>query len=259
MAAMSYKVSAQEIKELREMTGSGIQDCRSALTAHSGDMQHAMAMLKEKGLAQAKKRQNKETLQGVVGCQVLHGRGVLVEVNCETDFVAKCDLFLQFVQNLMEVLAASQYTGVFTNDQVEEVLKNISFQEDSMYHKKELVISKIQENIRVRRIQVSQPAESRSLGLYVHNAFDKTQRIGQTACLTEVSHQNSSHDLSEVIGNLSLMIVGNTPQYLYRTEVDQKIRDEQSQLVMDGLDDKMKSKPKKVLEQVIDGKLLKFY
>ncbi len=103
------EVSAQQVKDLREKTGAGFMDCKSALRESAGDFEGAVRYLRERGLAAAAKKAGRATAEGVVGSYIHAGGkiGVLIEVNCETDFVARTDDFQQFVRNLaMQVAAA---------------------------------------------------------------------------------------------------------------------------------------------------------
>ncbi|MDP2644863.1 MAG: translation elongation factor Ts [Desulfobacterales bacterium] len=117
-------INAATVKQLREKTGAGIMDCKEALTACNGDIDTAIDFLRKKGLATAKKRSNRETSQGVVEAYIHMGGkiGVLIEVNCETDFVAKTDDFKDFVRNVAMHIAATNPVGISPEDVPEEVV-----------------------------------------------------------------------------------------------------------------------------------------
>jgi len=119
------EISAQKVKELREATGAGMMDCKKALTECGGDFARATVWLREKGLAKAAKRVGRETKEGVVEAYVhLAGRiGVLVEVNCETDFVARNDLFRGFVHDVALQVAAMKPNWIAPEDVPESVLE----------------------------------------------------------------------------------------------------------------------------------------
>ncbi len=111
-------VSAEMVKELREKTGAGIMDCKQALSNCDGDMDKAMDFLRKKGLATAQKRAGRATHEGVVQSYIHMGGkiGVLVEVNCETDFVAKTDSFQEFAKNIAMQIAAANPVGITPED-----------------------------------------------------------------------------------------------------------------------------------------------
>jgi elongation factor Ts len=119
------EVNANMIKELRARTNAGIMDCKEALQEAGGDMEKAVDFLRKKGLATALKRAGRETSEGAI-CSYIHtgGKlGVLVEVNCETDFVGKTDVFTEFVRNIAMHIAATRPLGIGREDVPEEVIR----------------------------------------------------------------------------------------------------------------------------------------
>ncbi len=118
-------VSAAMVKELREKTGAGIMDCKQALAECEGDLEKSIDFLRKKGLATAKKRAGRATHEGVVQSYIHMGGkiGVLVEVNCETDFVAKTDNFLEFAKNIAMQIAATNPVGIAAEDVPAEVVE----------------------------------------------------------------------------------------------------------------------------------------
>ena len=119
------EISAAMVKQLREKSGAGIMDCKQALAECEGDIDKASDFLRKKGLATAKKRAGRATMQGAVQSYIHMGGkiGVLVEVNCETDFVAKTDDFLAFVKNIAMHVAASNPVGITEEDVPQDVIE----------------------------------------------------------------------------------------------------------------------------------------
>jgi elongation factor Ts len=119
------EVNASMIKELRARTNAGIMDCKEALQEAGGDMEKAVDFLRKKGLATALKRAGRETSEGAIGSYIHTGGklGVLVEVNCETDFVGKTDVFTEFVRNIAMHIAATRPLGIGREDVPEEVIR----------------------------------------------------------------------------------------------------------------------------------------
>ncbi len=118
-------ISASMVRDLREKTGAGMMDCKKALQDTNGDMDKALDLLRQKGLAKAMKRSGKEATEGMVHSYI-HGAGrigVLVEVNCETDFAAKSDDFVEFVKNVAMHIAASSPLGIQKEDIPQEVIE----------------------------------------------------------------------------------------------------------------------------------------
>ncbi|OEU45678.1 MAG: elongation factor Ts [Desulfobacterales bacterium S7086C20] len=134
------EINAQMVKELRARTNAGILDCKEALQEADGDIEKAVDLLRKKGLATALKRAGRETSEGVVNSYIHAGGklGVLVEVNCETDFVAKTDEFKEFARNLAMHIAATKPLGIEREDISEEVVKR----EEEIYRQQALDMGK---------------------------------------------------------------------------------------------------------------------
>jgi len=144
------EITAAMVKQLRDKTGSGMMDCKKALAENSGDMEKAIDFLRKKGLATAAKRAGRATTEGVVQPYVHTGGklGVMVEVNCETDFVAKSDDFQEFAKNVAMHIAATSPIGIFPEDVPAETLareKDIYMDQARQTGKPENVIEKIVE------------------------------------------------------------------------------------------------------------------
>lgn len=133
-------ISAAMVKELREKSGAGIMDCKQALTENDGDMDKAVDFLRKKGLATAAKRAGRATSEGTVQSYIHMGGkiGVMVEVNCETDFVAKTDDFIEFARNLAMHIAATNPVGIKAEDVPEDVIER----ERSIYRDQALEMGK---------------------------------------------------------------------------------------------------------------------
>ncbi len=125
------EITAKQVKELREKTGAGMMDCKKALQSAAGDSKKAMNWLREKGLAKAEKRTGREASEGMIGSYIhMNGKiGVLVELNCETDFVAKSDKFQEFAKNISMQIAAASPVCV----QPEDLPENLVEQEKTIY------------------------------------------------------------------------------------------------------------------------------
>lgn len=125
------EISAKQVKELRDKTGAGMMDCKKALQSSKGDEQKALNWLREKGISKAQKRTDREASEGIIGSYVhMNGKiGVLVEINCETDFVAKSDKFQEFAKNISMQIAAASPVCVAPEDLPAELIE----QEKTVY------------------------------------------------------------------------------------------------------------------------------
>ncbi len=133
-------IDAKMVKQLRDKTGAGIMDCKAALSECDADIEKAIDFLRKKGLATAKKRAGRETSEGVIYSYIHMGGkiGVMVEVNCESDFVAKTDDFIEFAKNIAMHIAASNPAGISEEDITEDVVKR----ERQIYHDQALEMGK---------------------------------------------------------------------------------------------------------------------
>ena len=143
-------ITAQMVKELREMTGAGMMDCKNALVEADGDMEKAVEILRKKGIAKAEKKAGRETKDGLVEAYIHAGGklGVLVEVNCETDFVANTDDFKTFVRNVAMQIAATNPIAISREDVPEDVInreKEIYREQALSSGKPEHIVDKIAE------------------------------------------------------------------------------------------------------------------
>ena len=237
--------TAADVKNLREMTGVGMMDCKKALVASDGDMDKAIEYLREKGLAASAKKAGRIAAEGMAYAAVIDGMGVVVEVNAETDFVGKNEKFVEFVKGVaatiaankpadLDALMACQYNGTdltVTQQQQEMVLV-------------------IGENIKVRRFAFF--TEGTSVA-YVHAGG----KIGVLVNL-EVS---GGIDATEIGKDVAMQIAALNPRFWDKTQVTQDVLDEEKKIMLAQManDPKMASKPDQVKEKIVLGKLNKFY
>ncbi|MFB0920369.1 MAG: translation elongation factor Ts [Oscillospiraceae bacterium] len=241
--------SAQDVKNLREMTGVGMMDCKKALTEADGDMDKAVDWLREKGLAAAQKKAGRIAAEGVAYAEVFDGIGVVVEVNAETDFVAKNELFNEFVKNValavakenpadIKALFACKYPG--TELTVEQ-----------MQQEKVLVIG---ENIVVRRFVRYETGLSVP---YVHMGG----RIGVIINMDVPAGFEGKGEVIELGKDLAMQIAAMNPAYRDKSDVNQSVLDKEKEILMIQAkeDPKNASKPEAIIEKMVVGRVAKFY
>ena len=237
--------TAADVKNLREMTGVGMMDCKKALTASDGDMDKAIEWLREKGMAASAKKASRVAAEGMAYAAVVDGVGVVVEVNAETDFVGKNEKFVDFVKGVaatvakenpadMDALMECKYAGTdltVTQQQQEMVLV-------------------IGENIKVRRFAFYTEGVSVP---YIHAGG----KIGVLVNL-EVT---GDIDVTEIGKDVAMQIAALNPRFLDKSEVSQDVLDEEKKIMLVQMenDPKMAAKPEKVKEGIVAGKLGKFY
>ena len=239
--------TAQDVKTLREMTNVGMMDCKKALTETDGDMDKAVEWLREKGLAKAAKKAGRIAAEGMAYATVCpeRGAGVVVEVNSETDFAAKSDVFVQFVKDIahcvlvndpadVDALMACKYPG--SELTVAETMPE-----------KVMVIG---ENLQIRRFR--RYGENTSVA-YVHAG-------GKIGVLVNLAVEGGI-DATEIGKDVAMQIAALNPRFWDKSQVTPDVLEEEKKVALALMDNdpKMASKPQAVKEKVVMGKLNKFY
>ena len=233
-------ISAQQVKALREQTGCGMMECKKALVETNGDMEKAIVVLREKGLATAAKKASRIAAEGLVGIYNDGSVAALVEINCETDFVAKNDKFINFANSVAELVAKTNPADLDTLNST--VLENGMTVEDV---RKELVMV-IRENITVRRFA----RLSGSVATYSH----ANGKIG-VACKFDAPVD------AQVGKNVCMQVAAMNPTYLDQSNVPEEVIAKEKEIMMVQLqqDPKNANKPAQVIEKIVAGKMGKYY
>ena len=237
--------TALDVKKLREMTNVGMMDCKKALQETDGDMDKAVDWLREKGLAKAAKKADRDAAMGVAYAASVNGVGVVIEVNSETDFAAKTDAFQDLVKNLAEAVATQNPADV-------EALKTCTYPNSNLTVAEimqEKVMS-IGENMQIRRF--ARFAENTSVA-YVHAG-------GTHGVLVNLAVEGDI-DATEVGKNVAMQIAAMNPKYWDKAQVPQEDADKelQVQIALMNNDPNMASKPDAVKEKIAAGKMNAFY
>ena len=234
--------TAQDVKKLREMTNCGMMDCKKALTETDGDMDKAVEYLREKGLATAAKKAGRIAAEGIVKAYVNGNVGVLVEVNSETDFVAKNEDFQAFVQAIAEVIAAENPADV-------EALKELKMGAQTVGEALTEKIATIGENMNIRRFARIETAGA--LTTYTHAA-------GKIGVMIEADAPNND-DVIECLKNVAMQIAALNPKYLSDADVSEEYKNHEKEILIAQLknDPKNASKPDNIIEKMITGRLAK--
>ena len=239
--------TAQDVKTLREMTNVGMMDCKKALTETDGDMDKAVEWLREKGLAKAAKKAGRIAAEGMAYARVCPetGVGAVVEVNCETDFCAKSDLFVAFVKGVAAVVAASKPADL-------DALMALPFGNGrTVLEEQQEMVLVIGENIKVRRFAFFTDGISVP---YIHAG-------GKIGVLVNLDTDLSADQVETVGKDVAMQIAALNPRFWDKSQVDQATLDEEKKILLVQMenDPKMASKPEKVKEGIVSGKLGKFY
>jgi elongation factor Ts len=240
------EITAASVKELRERTGAGMMDCKKALSENNGEMEAAIDWLRAKGLSAAAKKAGRTAAEGLVGAAVEGKRGALVEVNSETDFVAKNELFQEFVGNVaklvldngtdVEALAAAQYPGGGTVG--EKLTDNIA---------------KIGENQSLRRAAVLEVTQG-AVVAYVHNQV--APGLGKIGVLVALESAASAEALNELGKQVAQHVAAANPQALDADSLDPALIERERAIAMEKA--RESGKPENIIEKMVEGGLAKF-
>ena len=239
--------TAADVKNLREMTGVGMMDCKKALAASDGDMDKAVEYLREKGLAASAKKASRIAAEGMAYAGVINGVGVVVEVNAETDFVGKNEKFVNFVKGVAATVAAQAPSDL-------DALMDCKYDGTDLtvtQQQQEMVLV-IGENIKVRRF--ARFAEGVSVP-HIHAG-------GKIGVLVNLEVDGEAGDkVLEVGKDIAMQIAALNPRFWDKSQVTQDVLDEEKRIMLAQMDNdpKMASKPAQVKEKIVEGKLNKFY
>ena len=236
--------TAADVKTLREMTGVGMMDCKKALTASDGDMDKAVEFLREKGLAAAAKKAGRIAAEGMAFAGVVDGVGVVVEVNAESDFVAKNEKFVEFVNGVAAVVAKEQPADL-------DALMAAPYGNGrSVLEEQNDMVLVIGENIKVRRFAFF--TEGTSVA-YIHAG-------GKIGVLVNLAVEGGI-DATEAGKDVAMQIAALNPRFWDKSMVTEEILAEEKKIMLAQMDNdpKMASKPAAVKEKIVEGKMNKFY
>lgn len=235
-------ISAKLVKELREKTGAGMMDCKKALDATNGDLEAAFDWLREKGIAKAAKKADRIAAEGLAAFAIEGDKAALVEVNSETDFVAKNEEFKELVNMIAKAVAEAQVNTV------EETLKLVVDGQDLDTIIKEKT-GKIGEKLSLRRVVAMSKSEGETFGAYSHMG-------GTVAALVKVANTDD-----EKARDVAMHVAASAPQYISEDEIPEDVRErELTVLKTQALEENAKAvkpKPENILHKIVEGRLKK--
>ena len=231
--------TGSDVIALRQKTGAGVLDCKKALTETNGDMEKAVDFLREKGIATAAKKASRIAAEGIVAAKVEGNTGVLVEVNCETDFVAKGDQYKAFVDGVADY--------VLKND-VKDVEALIEAKKEETIE----ATAKIGEKIAIRRF-AKYTAENGVIESYIHMGGKVGVLVEIDGCTCDATHE-LAHDIA-------LQIAAAKPLYIKTEEVPAEVIDHEKEILIAQIknDPKLANKPQQIIEKMVEGKVGKYY
>jgi elongation factor Ts len=231
----TMEITASLVKELRERSGAGMMECKKALAENGGDIETAMEFLRKTGLAKADKKAGRVAAEGRIALAHNGGNAVLVEINSETDFVAKDENFVAFTQQVAEAALASGVADA-------EALKSVKLGELSVEETRAALIAKVGENVQVRRL--ARVSGNNNVAAYVHG--------GRIGVLVEL--KGGSEELAR---GIAMHVAAMNPQYLSPAQVPAEIVAKEKEISLAQMSDKDRAKPAEIQEKMIAGKINK--
>ena len=241
-------LSASTIKELREKSGAGMMDCKKALTETDGNMEEAIDWLRKQGLSAVAKKSGRVAAEGLIGVTINNNSGAMVEINSETDFVARNELFQNFVKTCSTLVLSSK------NDI--EALQKLPFPNSDRTVNEELAnnIATIGENMNIRRVEFLEVSEG-ILVSYVHN--NVADGLGRLGVLVALESKAENNDLLETGKQVAMHIAATSPKSLNIEDLDPQIVEREREVLIDQA--MASGKPKEIAEKMVQGRMNKFY
>jgi elongation factor Ts len=239
-------ISAQTVKELRDKTGAGMMDCKAALAETGGDIEAAVDWLRKKGLAKAAKKAGRVAAEGLIGVAVAGTKGVVVEVNSETDFVARNDQFQKVVRNIAQV-ALSAGTDV-------EAIKAAKIDGASVADTLASAIATIGENMTLRRA-AGLNVNKGVIAHYVHNAV--SDGLGKIGVIVALESGGKADELAALGRMIAMHVAAANPQALDPSGLDPELIRREKDVLADKY--KAQGKPANVIDKIVESALKTFY
>lgn len=239
-------ITAQLVKELREKTGAGMMDCKKALTETQGDLEKAVEVLREKGLAAAAKKAGRVAAEGIVKTYISENGKVagIVELNCETDFVAANEEFVSVADRLAVMVSETSATSVeeFVNEKYDET--------STVKEVLTALIAKLGENMTVRRFEKFS-VENGVIESYIHGG-------GRIGVVVELNSESTNTEVLKVVAkDVAMQVAAANPTFLSREDVDQVSLEKEKEIYrVQALNE---GKPEKIVEKMVMGRIQKYY
>ncbi len=241
-------LSASTIKELREKSGAGMMDCKKALTETDGNMEEAIDWLRKQGISAVAKKSSRVAAEGLIGVTINNNSGAMVEINSETDFVARNELFQNFVKTCSTLVLSTK------NDI--EALQKLPFPNSDRTVNQELAnnIATIGENMNIRRVEFLEVSEG-ILVSYVHN--NVADGLGRLGVLVALESKAENNNLLETGKQVAMHIAATSPKSLNIEDLDPQIVEREREVLIDQA--MAAGKPKEIAEKIVQGRMNKFY
>ncbi|MCM1991103.1 translation elongation factor Ts [Oceanirhabdus seepicola] len=240
-------ITASMVKELRERTGAGMMNCKKALTECEGNIERAVEILREKGLAAAAKKAGRVAAEGIVKTFITEDgkKASIVEVNCETDFVSANEAFIVFAENIAKQVALNEYTDI----DALKAAKYIADENMTVADALTALIAKLGENMDLRRFK-KLSVENGAINSYIHGG-------GKIGVIVELeSNTDKVEEVKALAKELAMQVAASNPLYLDRNSVDQENLEKEREIYrVQALNE---GKPEKIVDKMVEGRINKY-
>lgn len=238
------------IKKLREATGCGIADCNKALSACNDNYEEAVDWLRKKGLSSAAKKSSRNATEGLIGISINGNKASIVEVNSETDFVARNDKFQELVLN-----CAKACLNVDNSDSIVDDIKNQIIDGKKITDEFTDKIASIGENLQLRRAKVTKLDGNGAIVSYIHNQV--ANNLGKIGVLVVLESNTDKNALQELGKQIAMHIAATKPEFLDKTQVPNERLNREKEVLIEQA--KNSGKPQNIIDKMIEGRIKKFY
>ena len=240
------EITAQLVKKLSDKTGAGMMDCKKALVEADGDFDKAIEILRKKGASVAAKRAERTASEGIVFTKILNdgSKGIMVEVNCETDFVAKSDDFVNFANFVLDAVVAHEPKNVDELLALEHKGKTVQAELTN-------IIGKIGEKIEVSRFVIEEAGNGLVID-YIHHG----SKLGVMIRMDNVNDE-AKEDVQNFAKDAAMQVAAMKPSYVVRDEVSAEVIEKEKEIYKEVA--KKEGKPEQILDKIADGKINKFF
>ena len=237
--------SAQDVKSLREKTGAGMMDCKKALEENNGDMEKAIVWLREKGISKAEKKSSRIAAEGLANIFIKDNKAIILEVNSETDFVAKNDTFQEYVEAVAAQAVASDAADM-------DAFMAEAWNADSSKTVKDALVEKIAvigENLNIRRFQ-KETQENGCIVSYIHGG-------GRIGVLVKAETAVVNDAVKEALTNVAMQVAALAPKYVSSEDVSEEYKEHEKAILLAQAKNENPDKPENIIEKMIIGRLNK--
>ena len=243
---MSSEDLLEKVKKLREITGVGFKDCKNAIDENGGDIDKSVEFLRKKGIAKASKRMGRTAAEGLICISEKENEFSIIEINSETDFVAKNEEFIKFAEEIATIALSKK-------GKIDDIL--ISKMKNNKSVKESLVdlISKIGEKINIRRISYIDKEKLLNFS-YIHSSLKNN--VGKLGVLLSIETSKSKNDILDLGKQLAMQVAASTPLAIDKDSLDQSVINKEKEIITEEL--KISGKDAKIIDKIAFGKLNKF-